>query len=441
MPEGRAEAVAAVRSRRATRPPGSANGIQVSVVLPCLNEAETLSACIHVAQAGLAATGLRGEVIVADNGSTDRSVSIARQCHARVVEVSERGYGSALRGGIEAARGEYVIIGDADQSYDFAAIPALVEQLRQGHDLVMGNRFRGSIEPSAMPWSHRVIGNPLLSWLGRLFFHSRVGDFHCGLRAFRREAILGLDLTSTGMEFASEMVVKATLHQLRVTEVPITLHRDGRSRPPHLRTWQDGWRHLRFMLLYSPRWLFLIPGGALFLVGAVGLLVLARGPYRLGGLGLDVGTLLVAGFACLVGYQAIVFAAFTKVFVVREGLHPQPRGLAWLYRYLRLETGLLAGALMTLAGIGVLVLAVGGWASKDFGALDPRTTIRLVVPGCVLLALGVQTVFASFFLSILGVPAAENDRRRYPGSPGRRHFRRAHDREPEAFDGSRRPDD
>jgi hypothetical protein len=415
--------------------------MEVSVVLPCLNEAETLASCIRSARAALASAGLRGEVVVADNGSTDASAEIARRCRARVVEVEAPGYGSALRGGIASARGEYVVMGDADQSYDFGSIPQLVERLRDGYDLVMGNRFSGSIEREAMPWSHRFIGNPVLSWIGRLFFGSRVGDFHCGLRAFRRDAILDLGLSSTGMEFASEMVVKATLHHLRVTEVPITLHRDGRSRPPHLRTWRDGWRHLRFMLLYSPRWLFLIPGGALFIVGAAGLLVLARGPYRLGGLGLDVGTLLVAGFACIVGYQVIVFAAFTKVFAVHEGLHPQPRGLAWLYRYLRLETGLLAGVLMTLAGIGVLALAVGGWASKGFGALDPRATIRLVVPGCVLLALGVQTVFASFFLSILGVPAAENDRRRYPGSPGGRHFRRAYDREPESFTGSRRPDD
>jgi glycosyltransferase involved in cell wall biosynthesis len=383
----------------------------VSVVLPCLDEAETLHACIRVAQAGLAATGLRGEVVVADNGSTDRSVQIARHCHARVVEVSERGYGSALRGGIEAARGEFVVIGDADQSYDFAAIPVLVEQLRQGHDLVMGNRFRGSIEPSAMPWSHRVIGNPLLSWLGRLFFHSRVGDFHCGLRAFRRDAILGLDLTSTGMEFASEMVVKASLQGLRVSEVPITLHRDGRSRPPHLRTWRDGWRHLRFMLLYSPRWLFLIPGATLFLVGAAVSAWVLWGSGRVGGIGLGVDTLLVAGITSLVGYQVIVFAVFTKVFVIREGLHPTHPLLTRLNRYVRLETGLLAGGVMTVSGTVILVLAFTAWASKGFGLLNPAESMRAAIPGCVLLALGVQTIFASFFLSILGVPAHENDRR------------------------------
>ena len=418
MPDGRAKAAVAARAPRAAGPGVPRGAVHVSVVLPCLDEAETLSACIHVAQRGLAATGLRGEVIVADNGSTDRSVEIARHCHARVVEVSERGYGSALRGGIEAARGEYVVIGDADQSYDFAAIPALVEKLRQGHDLVMGNRFRGSIEPSAMPWSHRVIGNPLLSWLGRLFFHSRVGDFHCGLRAFRREAILGLDLTSTGMEFASEMVVKASLHGLRVTEVPITLHRDGRSRPPHLRTWRDGWRHLRFMLLYSPRWLFLIPGATLFVGGATLSAWVLWGSGRVGSIGLGVDTLLVAGFISIAGYQVIVFAVFTKVFVIREGLHPAHLLLTRLYRHVRLETGLLIGAVMTLVGVVILVLAFTGWASKGFGTLNPAESMRAAIPGCVLLALGVQTIFASFFLSILGVPAHEIDRRGMPRGGG-----------------------
>jgi hypothetical protein len=376
----------------------------------------------------MASAGLRGEVVVADNGSSDGSAQIARRCRARVVQVSARGYGSALRAGIAAARGQYVVMGDADQSYDFASIPVLVEHLRSGSDLVMGNRFRGGIEPSAMPWSHRVIGNPVLSGVGRLFFGSSVGDFHCGLRAFRRDAILSLGLSSTGMEFASEMVVKATLHHLQVTEIPITLHRDGRSRRPHLRTWRDGWRHLRFMLLYSPRWLFLIPGALLFLVGAAGLLLLARGPYRLGGLGLDVGTQLVAGFGCLVGYQIIVFAAFTKVFAIREGLHPQPRGLVRLYRYVRLEQGLLVGTVMSTAGIVLLALAFGGWASQGFGALNPENNIRMVVPACVLLALGVQTIFASFFLSILGVPASENDRRRQPRPVGADRRRRSDDR-------------
>ena len=402
--------------------------IEVSVVLPCLNEAETLAACIQSAWSTITSAGLRGEVVVADNGSSDGSVEIARRCRARVVRVSARGYGSALRAGIAAARGEYVVMGDADQSF---------ERLRDGYDLVMGNRFSGSIERDAMPWSHRFIGNPVLSWIGRVFFGSRVGDFHCGLRAFRRDAILGLGLSSTGMEFASEMVVKATLHHLRVTEVPITLYRDGRSRPPHLRTWRDGWRHLRFMLLYSPRWLFLIPGGLLFAVGALGLAVLARGPYRLGGLGLDVGTLLVAGFACLVGYQVIVFAAFTKVFAVREGLHPEHPLLTRAYRYVRLETGLLASTLMTALGVALLAVAFGGWASRGFGALDPRATIRLVVPACVLLALGVQTIFASFFLSILGVPVTEIDRRRTPGDRPSSQSRRRSDSAKDNLTGQR----
>ncbi len=394
--------------------PWPAAGPRVSVVLPCLNEAETLASCIHAARSALSSSGLHGEIIVADNGSIDGSVGIARRCHARVVEVAERGYGTALAGGIAAARGEYVVMGDADQSYDFAAIPLLIDRLAEGFDLVMGNRFLGGIEPHAMPWSHRVIGNPLLSWLGRLFFHSEVGDFHCGLRAFRRDAILELGLSASGMEFASEMVVKASLHGLRVTELPITLRRDGRSRSPHLRTWRDGWRHLRFMLLFSPRWLFLVPGGLLFAVGAIGSVALIRGPVKIGPFGFDVDTLLVCGFACIVGYQVCVFAVFTKVFVIREGLHlPQP-ALTRLQRYVRLETGLLAGGLMTLTGAALLLVALSGWATKGFGALDPRATLRVAIPACVLLALGVQTIFASFFLSILGVPPGENDRRSNP---------------------------
>jgi hypothetical protein len=355
--------------------------------------------------------------VVADNGSSDDSTEIARRCRARVVQVATRGYGSALIGGIAAARGEYVVIGDADQSYDFASIPLLIGRLRSGYDLVMGNRFSGHNEPAAMPWSHRVIGNPVLSWIGRLFFHSRVGDFHCGLRAFRRDAILGLGLTATGMEFASEMVVMASLRGLRVTEVPITLHRDGRSRPPHLRTWRDGWRHLRFMLLYSPRWLFLIPGVTLFVIGAALSAWVLWGSGRVGRVGLGVDTLLVAGFLSLAGYQVIVFAVFTKVFVIREGLHPEHPFLTRLYRYVRLETGLLAGAVMTATGAVILVLAFTSWAAQGFGSLNPALSMRAAIPACVLLALGVQTIFASFFLSILGMPGLpvrENDHPRRP---------------------------
>src|SRR5436305_7632500 len=277
--------------------------VEVSIVMPCLNEAETLASCIQSAQRALESGGLHGEVIVADNGSTDGSVVIAKELGARVVEVSRRGYGNALIGGIEAADGDFVIMGDADASYDFGAIGAFVDRLRSGDDLVVGNRFLGGIAPGAMPWSHRWVGNPVLTRIGRVFFHAPVGDMHCGLRAFRKEAFLRMHLRATGMEFASEMVIKAALKRMRISEVPVRLRPDGRTRPPHLRTWRDGWRHLRFMLLFSPRWLFLYPGLALFGLGVLGGAVLETGPKRIGPLGFDIDTLVLAAFCCLIGYQ------------------------------------------------------------------------------------------------------------------------------------------
>jgi len=379
--------------------------LEVSVVLPCLNEAETLLACIEAAQAALRREGLRGEVIVADNGSADGSQEIARGAGARLVEVGGRGYGSALRGGIEAARAELVVLADADDSYELSSIGAFVSRLREGHDLVIGNRFAGGIDPGAMPWLHRFIGNPVLSGLGRLLFHSPVRDFHCGIRGIRREAYLRLDLSTTGMEFASEMVIKATLLGLRVTEIPAVLHRDGRSRPPHLRSWRDGWRHLRFMLLFSPRWLFLLPGLLLLCAGSALMAALVPGPLHLGAVALDIHTMLVAGFTAIVGYQVVVFAAFTKIFAIREGFHLQSPALNRMFAYLQLETGLLAGTLLTAAGIGLLAFAAAGWQRRGLGNLDPRTTMRQAIPAVVLAALGVQTVFASFFLSILGIPS------------------------------------
>jgi hypothetical protein len=297
-------------------------------------------------------------------------------------------------------------MGDADDSYDFAELRPFVEQLRAGQDLVVGNRFQGGIRPGAMPWLHRWFGNPALTGVGRLFFGAPIGDFHCGIRAFRREAYERLDLRTAGMEFASEMVIKAALEGLRIAELPTVLSPDGRSRRPHLRTWRDGWRHLRFMLLFSPRWLFLIPGIATFLTGSLVSVWLISAPRRLGPLGLDIHTLLVAGVLCLIGYQLVVFAVFTKFFAIREGLHPARPGLVRLWRYVNLEVGLLAGALMLLAGAALLAAAILSWSAAGFGALDPRDTMRVVIPAVVLLALGTQTVFASFFLSILGMPAS-----------------------------------
>ena len=378
------------------------------MVLPCLNEADTLAGCVASALEAIRTGGLRGEVIVADNGSTDGSQAIAAAAGARLVEVRERGYGSALRGGIEAARGELVVMADADQSYDLGAVGEFVAKLRDGYDIVIGDRFAGGIEPGAMPWLHRYVGNPVLSGLGRLLFRSPVRDFHCGIRGIRRDAYPRLGLSTTGMEFASEMVIKGTLLGLRVTEIPAVLHRDGRSRPPHLRTWRDGWRHLRFMLLFSPRWLFLLPGLLLLAAGGLLMAVLVPGPLKVGAVELDIHTLLVAGFAALVGYQVVVFAAFTKIFAIREGFHPQSPSLNRMLSYLRLETGLLVGALLTIAGVGLLALAAAGWQRGGLGNLDPHTTMRQAIPAVVLAALGVQTIFASFFLSILGIPSQDH---------------------------------
>jgi len=371
--------------------------------MPCLNEAETLATCIQKAQQAIRKDGLSAEIIVADNGSTDGSQLIATELGARLVPVKRKGYGSALIGGIDAAHGELVIMGDADDSYDFTAIAPLIAKLREGCDLVVGNRFLGGIQPGAMPWSHRWIGNPILTLISRVFFHTPVGDAHCGLRGFRKDAYERMRLRATGMEFASEMVIKASLKGMRIAEVPVALRPDGRSRPPHLRTWRDGWRHLRFMLLFSPRWLFLYPGLALFAVGVLLSALLVPGPLRVGGVRLDIHTLLVAGFLALLGYQLVLFAVFTKIFAVRTGFHPPHPLLEKVFRYVTLEVGLAAGTLMVLVGLVALVLAVASWRAVGFGNLDPSLTMREVIPAVVLLALGTQTVFASFFISILSI--------------------------------------
>ena len=378
--------------------------IEVSVVMPCLNEAETLESCIRKAQCALLEADIAGEIIVADNGSSDGSIEIAQRLGAQVVKVQDRGYGNALMSGIAAARGKFIVMGDADDSYDFGHVPRFVEQLRRGSDLVMGNRFRGGIEKGAMPPLHQYFGNPALTRLGRLFFRNRnVGDFYCGLRGFRKQAYERMGLRTTGMEFATEMVVKATLLKMRVAEVPTTLSPDGRSRPPHLRTWRDGWRTLRFFLLYSPRWLFLYPGLGLMLLGTLLGAWLLPGPRTVAAVTFDVHTLLYAAVFVLLGFQAIAFAVFTKLFAISEGLHPPDPTLDKAFRYITLEVGLLAGALLILAGLGVSVYAVGFWQSRHFGPLDYAQTLRLVIPASLFLTLGGQTVFASFFLSVLGL--------------------------------------
>jgi glycosyltransferase involved in cell wall biosynthesis len=379
------------------------NRTELSILMPCLNEAETLAICIKKAQKALDDLNVNGEVVIADNGSTDGSPEIAASLGARVIHVAEKGYGSALLGGIKAARGKYIIMGDADDSYDFTNLGPFLEKLRAGYELVMGNRFKGGIAPNAMPPLHKYLGNPVLTGIGRLFFRSPCGDFHCGLRGFSKAAIQRLDLRTTGMEFASETVVKASLHGLRITEVPTTLSVDGRNRPPHLRSWRDGWRHLRFLLLYSPRWLFLYPGLLLMLVGAVGSGWLLVGPRVVDGITLDVHTFLYAAMAIVIGYQTVIFAIFTKVFAITEGLLPEDPRLKTLFNYIRLETGIVAGALLLAAGIGLSIYALSFWGAHSFGSLDPSQTLRLVIPAVTLIALGLQTVLSSFFLSILGL--------------------------------------
>jgi glycosyltransferase involved in cell wall biosynthesis len=380
-----------------------AQDLEVSVVMPCLNEAETLAICIRKAQSMFTTHGVRGEVIVADNGSTDGSRAIAEQEGARLIDVTAKGYGSALRGGITAARGRFVIMADADDSYDFAGSFPIVAKLREGYDLVMGNRFRGGIAPGAMPPLHRYLGNPVLTAIGRLFFRSPVRDFHCGLRGFTKSAFERMELRTTGMEFASEMVVKATLLGMRVTEVPVTLAKDGRSRSPHLRTWRDGWRHLRFLLLYSPRWLFLYPGLLLMLIGTVSGLWLLPGPRIVGGVGFDVQTLLYSGVAVLLGFQAVVFAVFTKVYAISSGLIPGDRRVERALQVITLEAGLIIGAILVAFGLAGSLYAVGVWGETRFSALDPSMTMRIIVPSVVALTLGAQTILSSFFLSVLGL--------------------------------------
>jgi glycosyltransferase involved in cell wall biosynthesis len=377
--------------------------LELTILMPCLNEAETVGECVRKAQSFLQRHGLRGEVLVSDNGSQDGSPEIARRLGARVVNAPTRGYGAALQYGTLAAGGKYVVMGDADQSYDFGELLPFLEQLRAGADLVVGNRFRGGIGPGAMPWMNRWIGTPILSQLGRLFFHCQVHDFNCGLRGYTRAAFLKLNLRTTGMEFASEMIVKAALLGLNVAEVPATLSPDGRSRPPHLRPWRDGWRHLRFLLMYSPRWLFLYPGLAMIMIGLAGCGWLLPRPGVIGNIGFDIHTLLYAFVAIELGAQFVAFAIFTKVFAISVGLLPEDPRLNRVLRHVTLESGLIVGALLTVAGLGGSAVALSDWGRTSFGVLEPSRMLRLVLPSGFSLMLGVQVVCGSFFLSILGL--------------------------------------
>jgi hypothetical protein len=386
--------------------------VEVTVLMPCLNEAETVATCVRKAAGFLCEHGIDGEIVVADNGSTDGSQRLAEEAGARVVPVSAKGYGNALMGGIVAAQGRYIIMGDADDSYDFTALMPFVSALRDGADLAMGNRFKGGIAPGAMPALHRYLGNPVLSSIGRLFFRVKIGDFHCGLRGFRRDSVLELGLQATGMEFASEMVVKSTLAGQRVVEVPTTLSPDGRSRPPHLRSWRDGWRHLRFLLLFSPRWLFLIPGSALLAIGLLIGIAVVPGPFNIGSVAFDVDTLVAASAMVVIGFQAVQFALFTKIYASAEGFLPQDWWAKRVLRFWSLERGLVTGALLGLVGLAGMLVSISEWKVARFGPLDPNHSLRLMVPSATALVVSCQVIFGTFFLSILAIrrtshPAAE----------------------------------
>lgn len=389
------------------------DGVELTILMPCLNEAETLEVCIRKAQGFLTRSGVVGEVLISDNGSTDGSQRIAESLGARVSHAPERGYGAALINGINDARGRFVIMADADDSYDFENLEPFVERLRGGADLVMGNRFKGGIAPGAMPPLHKYLGNPVLSGIGQLFFRPGIGDFHCGLRGFNRDRIRALDLRTTGMEFASEMVVKASLARYRIEEVPTTLKKDGRSRPPHLRSWHDGWRHLRFLLLFAPRWLFVYPGIAAFLIGGIAVAVISFGSVQVGSIGFDVTTMVYASALCVIGYQALLFFWLTKLYATQEGFLPTSERYRRLIGRWSQERGLIVGLVLFVFGVVVGVVQVIRWGSLDFGPLDAAEVVRIAVPSALGLMLGFQTMMMSFFAGILTIP-----RRETPVEPG-----------------------
>lgn len=374
--------------------------LELSIIMPCLNEAETLATCINKAQQFLRQHNVKGEVVVADNGSTDGSQVIATRSGAKLIHVEKKGYGAALLGGIKAAEGRYIIMGDSDDSYDFTNLMPFVEKLREGYDLVMGNRFKGGIAPGAMPPLHRYLGNPVLSWLGRLFFSTSLGDFHCGLRGFSRAAVKRLEMQTTGMEFASEMVVKASLYGQRIAEVPTTLAPDGRSRAPHLRSWRDGWRHLRFLLLYSPRWLFLLPGTTMFGLGWLLLLMLVWGPVQVGRLYFGLHYIVLGSLLALMGFQTMALGVYASVYSVTERFARKSAMVSLINRYFNLERGIGLGSLLFLAGFGINLYILCIWLTTGF---EGHLHISETVLAMTLMVTGAQTVFSSFFLSLLGI--------------------------------------
>ena len=369
--------------------------------MPCLNEEETIGNCIDKALKFLKEHQIDGEIIIGDNGSTDNSIKIAQGKGAGVVHVPVKGYGAAIFYAAQEAQGSYIIMGDSDDSYDFGNLMPFILKLREGYDLVMGNRFKGSIAKGAMPWKNRYIGNPVLTFIGKTLFKTDVNDFHCGLRGFSKEAFVKMDLRTTGMEFASEMVIKASLFKLKVTEVPITLSKDGRSRPPHLKPWRDGWRHLRFLLLYSPNWLFSIPGISGMLVGIILSILLIIGQQKLFGINFDVHTLVYSIFLILISFNILIFGIYTRIYTYKEGLIPISTKAAGFIDKFKLEHGLIIGTLFILLGIGATMSAISNWGQHDFGNLDPSRMMRIVLPSCLCLMMGIQIIFSSFFYSVL----------------------------------------
>ncbi len=382
-----------------------ADQIELTILMPCLNEAQTLARCIRKATNFLTENHINGEILIADNGSNDGSQSIAVSQGARVINVVEKGYGNALISGIKDARGKYIIMGDSDDSYDFSNLSPFLEKLRDGYDLVMGNRFKGGIAPGAMPILHKYLGNPVLSGLGRFFFHIPIGDFHCGLRGFEKEAMQRIGLKSSGMEFASEMVVMAALRGLKIAEVPTTLSLDGRDRPPHLNTWRDGWRHLRYLLMHSPNWLFLYPGLLVFIIGFLGMLYLLPHSQTFSGVTFDIHSLLYCSVMLTVGVQVMLFGIYAKMLSDAQERFLQDRILCSLSKFFTLERGLIFGSILCMIGLGGSIYAVAIWGQHSFGGLIPTEMMRLVIPSVTAMSVGVQIIFASFFAALMGLQA------------------------------------
>ncbi|MBP3464495.1 MAG: glycosyltransferase family 2 protein [Clostridia bacterium] len=377
--------------------------LELTILMPCLNEAETLEVCIKKALKSLEENKIKGEVLVADNGSTDGSQDIATKAGARLIHVPKKGYGSALIEGTKKAYGKYIIMGDADDSYDFSNIMPYIDKLREGYELVMGNRFKGGIEKGAMPWSHKYIGTPVISFLGRLFYKSKIGDFNCGMRGYNKESILNLDLKCTGMEYASEMIVQANLNGIKITEIPTTLKKDGRSRPPHLKSFSDGWRHLKFLLLYSPKWLFLIPGMILMLIGLIGSIAFVFDDLHISSVVLGIHSRLYLGGMTIVGLQMIIFSLFAKVYAVNSGMHPREDKITNFLKKITLEKGLIAGFILSIIGIALTIYAIVIWKNAQWGNLNPLDVMPITIPAVCLIIIGVQMIFASFFLGILNI--------------------------------------